>query len=212
VISPGTGLFCRRHSAGDRASLPGWAPRDSQRNLTPASGCQDHTTSPSATLPLVSHAPTTHELLRPCDLDSMHDSVASTASHPTFVTIREAPLLGRGGMRERKSHISEKRKRNIFARGLKDRITLNRLTKFHFACTRFLSFGSLGSEQASTKSARRANRFLTRCAPDETSQRARSKQIAARPAAISVLVRAGRLRARLGGTFRSREIAFYPAT
>jgi hypothetical protein len=27
ALSPGTGLSCPRHSAGDRASLPGWAPR-----------------------------------------------------------------------------------------------------------------------------------------------------------------------------------------
>jgi hypothetical protein len=31
-----------------------------QRNLTPASGCQDHTPWPSASAPFVLHAPTTH--------------------------------------------------------------------------------------------------------------------------------------------------------
>jgi hypothetical protein len=42
VLSPGTGLFCPRHCAG---LLP--------RNLAPASGRQDHTTSPSASASFV---------------------------------------------------------------------------------------------------------------------------------------------------------------
>ena len=43
VISPGTGLFCPRHFRGIV----------SRENLAPASGRQDHTTSPSAAAPLV---------------------------------------------------------------------------------------------------------------------------------------------------------------
>jgi hypothetical protein len=43
VLSPGTGLFCPRHSRGIV----------SHENLAPASGRQDHTPSPSALAPLV---------------------------------------------------------------------------------------------------------------------------------------------------------------
>jgi hypothetical protein len=46
-------------------------------NLTPASGCQDHTTSPSASAPFVKSAS------------------ASTASHPAAVTIACRPSVGR---------------------------------------------------------------------------------------------------------------------
>jgi len=48
---------------------------DVSANLTPASGCQDHTTSPSASVP--SMAPS-----------------ASTASHPAPVTIAIRPSSG----------------------------------------------------------------------------------------------------------------------
>jgi hypothetical protein len=41
VLSPGPGLSCPRHQ------------RDHLAGLTPASGCQDHTTSPSATTSFV---------------------------------------------------------------------------------------------------------------------------------------------------------------
>ena len=41
VLSPVTGLFCHRRSA------------DRPQNLTPASGCQDHTILPSAAAPFV---------------------------------------------------------------------------------------------------------------------------------------------------------------
>jgi hypothetical protein len=46
VLSPVTGLFCHRRRA------------DHLRNLTPASGRQDHTTSPSALATFVSRANT----------------------------------------------------------------------------------------------------------------------------------------------------------
>jgi hypothetical protein len=48
-------------------------------DLTPASGCQDHTTSPSAT----------------CAVRLTH-AVASTASRPALVTLANAPLCGTG--------------------------------------------------------------------------------------------------------------------
>src|SRR5450631_3388972 len=62
VISRGPGFFCPRHLADH-----------DPRNLTPASGCQDHTTSPSASAPFVIGAS------------------ASTASRPANVTIAYRP-------------------------------------------------------------------------------------------------------------------------
>jgi len=64
-----------------RASQPGWAPRDCIRTLTPTMGRQNHATSPSATLPLVSHTTITHEPGCPA-ITCAHDSVASTAPRP----------------------------------------------------------------------------------------------------------------------------------
>jgi len=59
---------------GDRAFLPPSSPRNLfLENLTPASGCQDHTTSPSASAPFVKSAS------------------ASTASRPASVTIASRP-------------------------------------------------------------------------------------------------------------------------
>src|SRR6266478_5465279 len=51
-LSPVTGLFCHRRSADMFLSKPGWADLNSA-NLTPASGRQDHTTSPYAATSLV---------------------------------------------------------------------------------------------------------------------------------------------------------------
>ena len=63
---------------GDRAFLPPSSLRNLfLKNLTPASGCQDHTTSPSASAPFVKSAS------------------ASTASRPAFVTIASRPSVGR---------------------------------------------------------------------------------------------------------------------
>src|ERR1700722_6904678 len=46
-LSPVTGLFCHRHWQIKALCAPGRA-RTTSANLTPASGRQDHTTSPSA--------------------------------------------------------------------------------------------------------------------------------------------------------------------
>jgi hypothetical protein len=59
ALSPVTGLVCHRRSTDMVLSKPGWADLNSA-NLTPASGCQDHTTSPYATtslvrVPLIAH-------------------------------------------------------------------------------------------------------------------------------------------------------------
>ena len=61
-----------------RACLPP-SPALLPADLTPASGCQDHTTSPSASAPFVKSAS------------------ASTASRPASVTIAKRPLVGRDG-------------------------------------------------------------------------------------------------------------------
>src|ERR1700716_1258657 len=58
---------------GDRALLPP-SPAEPSASLTPASGCQDHTTSPSALASPVSRA------------------AASTASRPDVRDVRETPL------------------------------------------------------------------------------------------------------------------------
>src|SRR5882724_651050 len=71
ALSPVTGLSCHRRPR----KLP-------SANLTPASGRQDHTTSPSASSALRLCAPS-----------------ASTASRPAFVTIASRPSVGRDGAR-----------------------------------------------------------------------------------------------------------------
>ena len=67
VLSPVIGLFCHRRLSGNF-----------RKNLTPASRRQDHTTSPSASVPFV------------------FGTSASTASRPASVTIARAPLCGTG--------------------------------------------------------------------------------------------------------------------
>ena len=70
------GIF--RALLGDRALLPPSLRRNrSPRNLTPASGRQDHTALPSA-----------------LGIARLAKAKASTASRPTFVTMANAPLLG----------------------------------------------------------------------------------------------------------------------
>ena len=67
---------------GDRAVLPP-SPADHPANLTPASGRQDHTTSPSAVAPLVFGRNRVHRIPR-----------------PTSVTIAKRPSVQGHGMRE----------------------------------------------------------------------------------------------------------------
>src|SRR6266404_898306 len=68
------------------------------RQFSTSNGCQDHTTSPSASAPFVSAPEFAHgvdpALLIPC----APDGAASTASRPAFVTTRDPPLcVGRDG-------------------------------------------------------------------------------------------------------------------
>jgi hypothetical protein len=116
VLSPVTGLVCHRHQRIKVLSLPGWADLTSA-NLTPASGRQDHTTSPSAapvyakgfaglkcqsaealakaeaslvSVPLIAHRP--KPALQP---RCAQNAAASTASRPASVTIAIRPSVGR---------------------------------------------------------------------------------------------------------------------
>src|ERR1700681_3104001 len=59
ALSPVTGLFCHRRPRTNVVPKPGRADTTSA-NLTPASGRQDHTTSPYATISLVRAPPTAH--------------------------------------------------------------------------------------------------------------------------------------------------------
>src|SRR6266700_3956431 len=91
ALSPGTGLSCPRH----RAKLV-------SRNLAPASGRQDHTASPSAKASFVR-------------AKTAPDTLASTASHPTFVTIAIRPSW-QGGM-ARIDHRFLKNRSDLFLSG-----------------------------------------------------------------------------------------------
>jgi len=99
VLSLVTGLVChhrRRNEAPLKCPVGQEAPSAA---LTPASGRQDHTTSPSAgphhssARRLIAHKPKglpCHHVLAP-------DEPASTASRPASVTIASRPSVGRDG-------------------------------------------------------------------------------------------------------------------
>jgi len=88
VLSPVTGLFCHRHPR----KLP-------STNLTPASGRQDHTTSPSARSALVSSAARVHRI-------------------PSRVRDDREPPLQRDGTARIIQLILFRKNRNILQRGL----------------------------------------------------------------------------------------------
>src|SRR5271154_4863320 len=71
-------------------SAPGWADEPPQ-DLTPASGCRDHTTSPYATASFVSSPPMTHGPKPALPSRVVPNAAASTASHPAFVTFMIRP-------------------------------------------------------------------------------------------------------------------------
>src|SRR5258708_2223378 len=83
ALSSATGLSCHRR------------PR-SLANLTPASGCQDHTSLPyAATLLRQKASPGMASFVSTC----VPDTAASTASRPAFATIMIRPLSGTGRSR-----------------------------------------------------------------------------------------------------------------
>ena len=95
VLSPVTGLFCHRRPRTNVAPKPGRADITSA-NLTPASGRQDHATSPYATTSFVS-SPFDRSQVFQLALPSRcaPNAAASTASHPASLTIRIRPSVGR---------------------------------------------------------------------------------------------------------------------
>ena len=97
ALSPVTGLFCHRRPRTDVVPKPGRADITSA-NLTPASGRQDHTTSPYAATSFVSAPFDRSRILsqtRPASRFTP-DAAASTASHPASVTIAIRPCSGTG--------------------------------------------------------------------------------------------------------------------
>jgi hypothetical protein len=96
VLSPVTGLFCHRHPRIKVLSKPGRADLTSA-NLTPASGRQDHTTSPSATTSLVRSLRDRSQAFRlALQPHRAQNAAASTASLPASVTIMIRPSGGVG--------------------------------------------------------------------------------------------------------------------
>src|SRR5258705_4557810 len=96
VLSPVIGLFCHRRPADMFLSKPGWADLNSA-NLTPASGRQDHTTSPYAATSFVSSPFDRSQAFRQPALQPRcaPNAAASTASLPASVTIAIRPSVGR---------------------------------------------------------------------------------------------------------------------
>ena len=83
VLSPVTGLFCHRHQRIKVLSAPGRADLPSA-NLTPASGSQDHTTSPSAATSFVSSPFDRSQVFRP----ALHHVARLTLPRPPHPTPR----------------------------------------------------------------------------------------------------------------------------
>src|SRR6267154_6556456 len=96
VLSPVTGLFCHRRQRIRVLSKPGRADSTSA-NLTPASGRQDHTTSPYATSSLVRVLLIAHKSFdSPCDPVARQTLPRPPHPHPASVTIMIRPSGGVG--------------------------------------------------------------------------------------------------------------------
>src|SRR5216683_4193645 len=97
ALSPVTGLFCHRRQRMYGSSAPGRADLPSA-NLTPASGRQDHTTSPYAAIVSRPRAVGRSQAVKPALRSRCaQNAAASTASRPAFVTMANAPLVGWDG-------------------------------------------------------------------------------------------------------------------
>src|SRR5258705_6375896 len=97
VLSPMTGLVCHRRQRIKVLSKPGRADFTSA-NLTPASGRQDHTTSPSAAIVSRQRAVDRSQVFRlALRSPRAQNPAASTASRPASVTIAIRPSVGRDG-------------------------------------------------------------------------------------------------------------------
>ena len=131
---------------GDRAFLPP-SPRGSYPgNLASASGCQDHTTSPSAIVSFV------------------RATCALTPSHPALNVRddREAPLM-RARDRRSKTYNSEKRKLNLATGKWMTRIALKSLAKFVFLRKATPAAESRTHHMTAGELACRANQFNVVC-------------------------------------------------
>src|SRR5712691_3600656 len=98
ALSPVTGLVCHRRPRTNVVPKPGRADITSA-NLTPASGRQDHTTSPYAATSLVRSLGDRSQAVKPA-LQSRRaqNAAASTASHPNVRDDHDTPLFsGRDG-------------------------------------------------------------------------------------------------------------------
>ena len=119
---------------GDRALLPPSSLRSLLlKNLTPASGRQDHTPSPSASSAFVSHAICVHRI-----------------PLPTSVTIAIRPSCG-GGTAARKHNFRFSERKMFRHAGLTTQISLNPLAKLDFTRRRFSPPESRSREATSSK-------------------------------------------------------------
>ena len=90
--SPVTGLFCHRRPRIKVLSDP-VGPLKPPQDLTPASGRQDHTISPSAATSLVRVLVIAHRLFKnpPCNPSRAQRCRVHRIPHPTSVTIAKRP-------------------------------------------------------------------------------------------------------------------------
>jgi hypothetical protein len=93
-----------------------------RRQLGTSNGCRDHTVLPYASASFVLRAVNRSRCEPPCD-HLRTDAVASTASHPAFVTTRDPPLLGDETARAGRPDLPDGESEKFFARGL-DRFLL----------------------------------------------------------------------------------------
>src|ERR1700704_6041492 len=114
VLSPVTGLFCHRRQRIKVLSAPGRADLPSA-NLTPASGRQDHTTSPSAATSLVRMLLIAHGPKPALQPHRTQNAAASTASRAASVTIAIRPFVG--GMAKVLDMIWGEREAEYFCKG-----------------------------------------------------------------------------------------------
>src|ERR1700687_1585923 len=96
ALSSVTGLFCHRRPRTNVVSAPGRADTTSA-NLTPASGCQDHTTSPYAATSLVRVLLIAHRSFDPpCNPVARKTLPRPPQPTPASVTIAIRPSYGVG--------------------------------------------------------------------------------------------------------------------
>ena len=96
VLSPVTGLVCHRHQRILAVSVR--SDRHASANLTPASGRQDHTTSPSAAIVSRQRAPCRSRIhrIRPATFSRAKRCRVHRIPCPTSVTIAIRPSCGTG--------------------------------------------------------------------------------------------------------------------